>query len=195
MGQTRDRLSKLVGQPKKVRITRGFPGEPIHNGFVLGLGRDLVLLHQFHDFYPEGYTALRVADIKRVRSGEHERFWERMFRGEGLMGRVGIPYEVPLDDFRSLLTALHGRGQHVIIECEGRETEDDDDFFIGRVVSLDDESVSVLYFDSLGTWDDEPSVIDYADITKVQFDTPYINTITKYLKGPPPGSGLDPASV
>jgi hypothetical protein len=181
MSQTRDRLSKLVGQPKMARLTRGYPSEPIHNGFVLGLGRDLVLLQKYHDFYPEGYTALRVADIKRTRSDEHERFWETMFRGEGLMERVGIPYEVPLDDFRSLLNALHRRGQHVIIECESRETADDDDFLIGRVVAMDDRSVSILHFDTSGAWDDEPSVIAYGDITQVQFDTPYINTITKYL--------------
>lgn len=186
MAETRDWLSRLVGLPKKVQITRGYPGEPTHNGFVLGLGRDLVLLHQFHDFYPEVYVALGVADIKRVRSGEHERFWERMFRGEGLMERVGIPYEVPLDDFRSLLAALHGRGQHIIVECEDRKTADHDDFFIGRVVALDDETISVLAFDPEGVWDDEPTPIDYQDVTKVQFDTPYINTISKYLKGPPP---------
>jgi len=75
MSQTRDRLAKVVGKPRKVRLTRAYPGETTHNGFVLGLGRDLMLLQQFHDFSPERYTALRVADIKRVRSGEHERFW------------------------------------------------------------------------------------------------------------------------
>lgn len=185
MSQTRDRLAKLVGQSRKARLTRGYPGEPAHNGFVLGLGEELVLLHQFHDFYPEGYTALRVADIKRVRSGEHERFWERMFRGEGLMDRVGIPYEVPLDDFRSLLAALQRRGQHVIVECEDRRAADDDDFFIGRVVALDEEAVSILNFDPLGRWDEQPCIVLYRDVTKVQFDTPYINTITKYLEGPP----------
>jgi hypothetical protein len=172
MGQTRDRLSKLAGTPKLAHVTRGYPGEPTHSGFVLGLGRDLVLLQQFHDFYPEGYTALRVADVKRVRSGEHERFREAMFRGEGLMDRVGIPYEVPLDDFRSLLVALDGRGQHVIIECEDRRTPEYDEFHIGRIVALDDETVSIRCFDSMGRWDDGPRFIDYGDITKIQFDTP-----------------------
>lgn len=189
MGQTRDRLSKLVGTPKMAHVTRGYPGEPTHNGFVLGLGRDLVLLHQFHDFYTEGYTALRVADVKRIRSGEHERFWEAMFRGEGLMERVGIPYEVPLDDFRSLLEALHLRGQHVIIECEDRKTEEDDEFYIGRIVSRDDEAITIRHFDSMGRWDDKPCVIDYGGITKIQFDTPYINTITKYLEASPTENG------
>ena len=193
MGQTRDHLSKLVGRPKKVHLTRGFPGQPMHNGFVLGLGRELVLLHQFHDFYPEGYVALRVADIKRTRSDEHERFWEMMFGAEGLMDRVGIPYEVPLDDFRSLLTALHGRGQHVVVQCESMETEEDDKYVIGRITLPGKKSVSILYSDSLGRWDDEPDAIAYGDITQVQFDTPYVNTYSKYLKGPPPGYGLGPA--
>lgn len=189
MGQIRDRLSKLAGTQKMAHLTRSYPGEPTHNGFVLGLGRDLVLFHQFHDFYPEGYTALRVADVKRDRSGEHERFWEAIFRGEGLMDRVGIPYEVPLDDFRLLLEALHLRGQHVIIECEDRKTEEDDDFFIGRLTALGDERVSIRYFDPMGRWDEKPCIIDYEGITKIQFDTPYINRLTKYLKGSPTEDG------
>ena len=194
MSQTRDRLSKLVGQPRKVHLTRGYPGEPTHNGFVLGLGRDLVLLHQFHDFHPEGYTALRISDIKRVRSGEHERFWEMMLRGEGIMDRVGIPYTVPLDDFHSLLSALQGQEKHVIVECENRRTADYDDFFIGRIITLDDEGVSIRCFDSMGSWDHKPCIIAFNDITKIQFDTPYINTISKYMKKSLPGFGLEPAS-
>jgi hypothetical protein len=42
--------------------------------------------------------------------------------------------------------------------------------------------VSIQGFDTLGRWDKEPCVIAYGDITKIQFDTPYINTLTKYLK-------------
>jgi len=193
MSQTRDRLSKLVGLPKMAHLTRGYPGDPTHNGFVLGVGHELVLLNPFHDFYFEGYTALRVADIKRVRSGKHERFFERMFRGEGLMEQVGLRYNVPLDNFRSLLTILHSRGQHVTIECESKERWEDDDFLIGWLVVLDDETVSLLHFDSLGAWYDEPKVIAYGDITQVQFDTPYSNTFVKYLRPPPSGYGLDAA--
>jgi hypothetical protein len=189
MGRIRGRLSKLVGQQKFAQVTRGYPGEPVHRGFILGLGRELVLLHLFHDFYPEGYSALRVADIEEVRSGENERYWEAMFRGEGLMDQVGIPYEVPLDDVRTLLAALHERGQHVIIECEDRSTAEYDEFYIGRLVALDDETVSIRTFDSMGEWDEGPRIITYGDITRVQFDTPYINTMTKYLKGSPTGNG------
>jgi hypothetical protein len=41
--------------------------------------------------------------------------------------------------------------------------------------------VSLLSFDSLGRWEEEPCLVAYGDITKIQFDTPYINTIIKYL--------------
>jgi hypothetical protein len=109
-----------------------------------------------------------------------------MFRGEGLMGLLGISYVVPLDEFHSLLTALQEMGQHVIIECESRKSDDDDIFFIGRVLALEDESVSLLNFDPLGVWEDQPTVIAFGDITKVQFDTPYINTLSRHLKGPRP---------
>jgi len=195
MSQTRDRLSTFVSQLKMVHLTRRFPGQPTHNGFVLGLGEELVLLQQFHDFYLEGYSALRVVDIKGAGRGERGRFWEKMFRAEGIMELVGIPYDVPLDDFRSVLTALHGRGQHVIVECEDRRTADDDVFLIGRIVSVGDDSVSILHFDSLGNWDPGPTEVAYDDITLLEFDTPYVNTLSKYLKEPPPGHGLNPASA
>jgi hypothetical protein len=189
MGRVRERLSRLAGRPRKVHLTRGYPGHPTDNGFVVGIGRSLVLVQTFHDFYPEGYSALRIEDIKRVRSGKHERFLERVFRGEGLMEHVGISYDVPLDDFRSLLGGLHERGQHVVIECEDRENAAHNDYFIGRILSVDDESVTALYFNPLGVWDDEPSIISLGDITQVEFDTPYINIMSKYLKDPPSTNG------
>jgi hypothetical protein len=53
-----------------------------------------------------------------------------ILRGEDIMQQVGIPYELPLRKFRKLLGALHDRDQHIIIECESRETEVDDRFLI-----------------------------------------------------------------
>lgn len=80
--------------------------------------------------------------------------------------------------------ALHGRGHHVIIECEDRRTEEYDEFYIGRIVALDDETVSIRCFDPTGRWDEGPCIIAYGDITKLPFDTLYINTITKSLRAP-----------
>ena len=64
----------LVGTRKKVQLTRSLPSEPRHNGFVVAVGHEGVLLQQFHDFYPEGYTTLRVGDITCRNAARPERF-------------------------------------------------------------------------------------------------------------------------
>lgn len=185
MDTIRERLAKLAGQPKLVQLTRDYPGDQPHHGFVLGVGHDLVLLHEFSDFCPYGYAALRVADVKRVRSGRQERFWQKMFRGEGLMTPADAPFDVPLDNFRSLLATLYARGRYIIVQCEDRETDDNNYFDVGRIVRWGESSISFLGFTTTGKWFEKPWTIPYKNITQVEFDTPYINTYAKYLKPPP----------
>jgi hypothetical protein len=163
---------------KFVNVTRLFAGEPCHNGLLLGVGESLVLLLQFHDFYPEGYTILRTKDILKVRSGERESFWESILRSEGIISQVEISSDIPLNNIKSFLeTQL---GQHLIIECENQDSEEDE-FYIGRLLSLKDGFASQRTFNSLGVWDDYPTNISYDKITKLQFNTPYIKIISKYL--------------
>jgi hypothetical protein len=181
--EVQQQLLSLVVTRKKVRLTRGFASEPLLSGFVLALGREWVLLQQFHDFYPEGYSALRVRDITNVRSGEYERHWERMLAGEGLFDRITAAVDVPLDDIPQLLQGLQRRGQNVIVECEDPD-EDIEDFYIGQILSVDEDSVCFANFDGLGRWDDAPDTIPFGEITKVQFETPYVQTFSKYLEGP-----------
>ncbi len=180
--QVRQQLGSLINTRKKVRLNRCFPNEPRHNGFVLALGREWVLLQQFHDFYPEGYTTLRVQDITDIRSGEHERHWERMLAAEGLLDLNANFQDVLLDDISQLLIALQERGQNIIIESED-PFGDKEDFYIGKILSVDEKSVCFANFDALGNWDESPDMISYDEITKVEFETPYIQLFSKYLTG------------
>lgn len=183
--KVRKYLKSFVGTMKQVRITRPYPGNPTHFGFVLGVGKELVLLQQLHDFYPDGYSVLRLEDVVTIRSGEQERFFETLLQKEGLMELVGITEIPPLDDLRSLFEYLQERNQNVVVEVEGDDTDEDDEFLIGRVVAVESEGVELLYFDPLGQWDAEPIAIDFEEITQVQFDTPYVNILSKYLGEPP----------
>lgn len=188
----RERLRSLAGTGRRVRVTRGVPSEPHLNGFVLALGRAWVLIRQFHDFYPEGCTALRWGDITAVRSGAHERLWERMLAGEGLLDPVGAGRGVPLDDTSGMLRALRRRGQNVILECED-PTEAREDFYIGRILSVGPRSVRFANFDALGRWDPAPHSIPFVHITKVQLDTPYARTFSRYLRQADPPRFSPPA--
>jgi hypothetical protein len=181
--KVRQQLQSLVGTRKKVRLTRGFPSEPRVNGFVVAIGREWALLEVFHDFYSEGYTAIQVRGISDIRSGEYERHWEQMLAAEGLLDRIAVPSDVPLDGIAQLLKALQRRGQNVIIECEDPD-ENVQDFYIGQILSVDKDSVCFANFDALGRWDDDPHAIPFREISKVQFETPYVQKFSKYLKGP-----------
>jgi hypothetical protein len=170
-----------VGLPKKVRITRKHDEGTSLNGFVLGLGRKLVLLQQFHDFYSEGFTAIRIRDIRKIRSGQYERFFEKMFECERLLPTYDQGNKVPLDDWGSLLRDLQERNRNIIVECEGQESSEHGTYFIGRILAVEFDSVSILNFDALGKWDDEPSNVPLLAITKIDFDSPYINIFSKYV--------------
>ncbi len=174
-------LQPYVGVPRKVRLERSFPSEPLHNGFVMGVGATLVLMQQFHDFYNEGYTALRLSDITSIRSGEYERHWEQMLIAERLIDAVGIEIAPPIGNFRELLTAIASRPQNVIVECESTLTADDDEFYIGRTIRIDGNVLVFHNFDALGKWSSDFDEIELSSISKIQFDTPYINIFSKYV--------------
>lgn len=184
--QLRKQLRTFVGARRRVRLKRPIPHEPRHNGFVVAMGMEWVLLYQFHDFYPEGYAALRVRDITDIRSGEHERHWEHMLTMEKLLDSVQTPDDVSLDNISELLRTLERRGKNIIVECEDGDREIED-FYIGRILSLEEKSVRFANFDPQGRWDDSPHVIPLREITQVQFETPYVNTFSKYLQGTCPG--------
>jgi hypothetical protein len=179
------RLRSFVGTRKRVILTRPYPSHAYLNGFVVALGYEWVLLQNFHDFHPEGYVALRVRDVTDIRSDEHERLWERMLAGEGLIDRIPIPDDVRLSDASDLLESLQERGRYVIVESEDPD-EDLRDFHIGLILSVDADSVCLAHFDGLGVWDDAPHVIPFDEITKVQIEAPYAQIFSKYLLEPCP---------
>lgn len=74
----------------------------------------------------------------------------------------------------------------MIVECEDTDKEDED-FYIGELLEVQSRSIQFRDYDALGYWSKTPKSIKLTDITKVQFDTPYINIFSKYTReGDPP---------
>jgi len=152
----------------------------VSHGFVVALSSDLLMLHQFCDFYPDGHTVLRVGDVSDVRSGEYERQWEKMLEGEGV--QIDFNSDLLITDMATLAESLLHRLVPVIIHCEDK-VRDLEDFYIGNVLSVDSTNVIFANFDALGKWDKEPHTIPIGDITRWQIDTPYAMKFSKYLEG------------
>jgi hypothetical protein len=173
-----NKMKNFVGNKKYLKIFRSLGDECYINGFVIGIGEKLVLLQSFHDFYCQGYEVLRLRDIEKVESSKTERFFECMFEREGILENIGIQYQVNLTNFELLLKSLNDIKKPVIIECEENVKNK---FYIGEIVALEEKHIKFKHFNSIGQWKKKEYKIEYNLITKVQFDTPYLNTFIKYL--------------
>jgi hypothetical protein len=180
----KEKLSAYVGTQSVVKLVRKLQGDQLFNGCVMGVGRDWLLLYQFHDFSAAGYVALRWRDVKRFRYARTERFYQQMLESEGLVAKAQ-PQDLPLDDAASLLRALQERKENVIIECEDAP-EDVQEFSIGQILLVDDDKLYFAHFDGMGRWMKKPQTIPLEEITSIEFETPYIQTFTKYLTAPCP---------
>jgi len=140
---------------------------------------ELLLLHVFYDFYPDGYRIVRIEDIYDVIRDASEEFFERIIGAEGVYVHLQPPMSIDLTSWRTALTSLRGRYDYCIIECDEQE-----DFLIGKIMELGEWDFSFWYFDATGKWDDEMDIVDYDDLTGVGFDDNYTNTIIKYIPHP-----------
>ena len=127
-------LAPHVGTKQKICVERSFPSNPRLNGYLLALSADLGLMHCFDDFEPDGYTLFRLADVLEVCSDERERHWDRMLTAEGLLDGLNLTAEIDLSSLRAAIESIDRHYHRMIIECE-MEGEDDEDFYIGTLVS------------------------------------------------------------
>ncbi len=183
-------LSRFVGTKRHVHIERAMSEEPNLYGYLLQSSATLALMHSFHDFMPDGYSIFRLEDVESCQSRPCERHFDYMLRAEGLLRGLNLATPIDLSDMRSPIESVAEHYEHFIIECEDID-EDRRDFYIGKLESLAFDTVTFCHFDALGCWGDIPSEIGIDDITKIQFDTPYINLTMKYLQTGPRPQSLD----
>jgi hypothetical protein len=127
---------------------------------------------------------LRQRDLTQAGTSDWERHGEKIMRAEKLWQNPPESVrELPLDDWRALLTAFIGKT--VIVENERKE-----DFLIGPVVSCGERTVKLHHFDAEGVWGDVERM-PYRDITCVQFGDRYSTLHAKHL--PPRPEPTKPA--
>lgn len=140
---------------------------------------ELLLVHVFYDFYPDGYRIIRIDDIYDILREASELFFERIIGAEGVYVNLKAPGNIDLSSWKAALASLRGRFDYCIIECDEEE-----DFLIGRVMEIGDWDFTFWYFDATGKWDEELDVVDYDDLSAISFDDNYTNTIIKYIPHP-----------
>ena len=70
----------------------------------------------------------------------------------------------------------------MIIEREDEEEDNEEVVVSGELVKTQARRIYFQDYDALGYWCQTPTAIKVADITILQFDTPYINIFSKYTR-------------
>ncbi|MDR2909385.1 MAG: hypothetical protein LBU86_05845 [Oscillospiraceae bacterium] len=173
-------LDNAIARRQALTLQRPELPEPELLCIPIKRSEELLLVHVFYEFRPDGYRIVRLEDIGEILRDEVEEFFERIIAAEGVYTSLKAPPETDLSSWSRALSSIKGRYECCILECEDEE----DDFLVGRLMELSDWDFTFWYFDATGRWDDELYTIDYDDLTAASFDDNYTNTIIKYIPKP-----------
>lgn len=180
------RLIEALNKNSFVAVTRRFPGDATHSGFVRELDSSWVVVEKFHDFYSEGFSLLRIDDIDAVRNRPGDELFAKIIDGDQLSRKDRLESVCRDDDLGATLTRIQSRYGLVSLHCETGDPNEDE-YILGEIsgVTADDALIWVLGPDA--TWEPDIDPIALGDITQVEFSTPYAETLARYA--PPSPSG------
>jgi hypothetical protein len=179
-------LLRAMRQRQSVRVER-YDGMSNIYGFPLAISRQLALLECTEDFDLDGYAVLPLNQIAEVEATSVQKFFDRVLNDRGDLRRVQLPqHSVALDAWRECALALAATSQLLIVECERRDSDVEDTFYLGSIVAVSDDAMAMRHVDATAEWYDEPPVvIPYSDLTKIRFADAYSKTFRKYVNSPP----------
>ena len=131
-----------------------------------------------NDFHDEGFVLLRLSDISDAYSKESDAFYEKICISEGLQNKVQQNYINTICSVKCVLQQLESYDGLISVECE--EQREKCTFFLGKIVTIEDDGVVFKDVGVDGEWDDETHKISYADITQITFGDNCSKTFYKY---------------
>jgi hypothetical protein len=174
------KLEKHLNEQRYLRLTRkrgGFNG--ISTGFILGKSDDFILIQETDNFRILGYQILPMDTISHVRYNNFDKVYENILKQEGLIETVKLKHSIDLSHWKSICKDIKKTGLTVISECEHPDIRS---FCIGELMRVNKKSLSIRYFNAEGKFDNENTINDFSDITKLSFDDHYANIFSKYTR-------------
>jgi len=148
--------------------------DDVYTGKCLVANSEIVMLLNFDEEAGEfdGFTIVKNSDVEKYRNWEEEDYTElKNDNSESLIANI------KLNKFRDLESSMG----NLISKFVAIFTYDDEDtFFVGKVVSVTNDSVELYLVDEDSKWTDI-EVIKFSDISYIGFDTKYEKEIKNNL--------------
>jgi hypothetical protein len=170
MPDVRSDLEKAARKSTLVRLVRTIRRSDRLDGFVVGVGRDWVLMASLDpSIHLDGHTAVRIRDVSKVdRRGGPDTFVGRALMARGEWPPVAV--EVDLDRVDDLIRTAAELSPLVTLHVEAHNPRV---CFIGRPVRFGRKAVRLKEITPEAKWVERPTRWPFADITRVEFGGRY----------------------
>lgn len=111
-----------------------------------------------------------------------------MYQGERLLSGLKLEFRPDLSSISAAIGSTAQKYDLLSVQCED-DTRPIMDFYLGRPVGVSDKTLLFDHFDALGRWERVPSEVLLQEISRVEFDTPYIQRFAKYVRPKPVKAG------
>lgn len=173
------KIAKVHSEKHFVRFERRFEDSFIH-GYVLDVGPRFFLFGLVSDrLWFDGFECFRIADVRKMRQDPYAEFVKAVLRKR----RQRIPKK-PRVSMASLQQILLSAGRVFPLVTIHLEKIDPEVCYVGRVLSVDREQVSLLHISPGAIWEDKPTDYKLSDITRVSIGGDYEDAL--YLVGGEP---------
>lgn len=166
----RQSISDAATRGAVIRVYREGLEDGWIDAYVAALGPEFVALEVFDKAARlDGYTCLRWKDISEVVSpAPNAGFLTKALRARGLARRVA--FEADISSLSSLVESAGRAFPLVSIFFEG---DDDDYCHVGRVASVRDNELRLLYISPDARFDPAPTPCPLAGVTRIDFGGSY----------------------
>lgn len=152
------------------------------SGIPVVTGPGIAVLARERDFSLDGYVAIGADQISGVEQYDDNDFIRRVMKGEGLYRDCRRPNALQsCRDWKELAGGvLRGFAGWCIAECADEEGELC--FYVGKILSLEENYLTLRPVGADGKWNKEPAVIPYEDLCTVSFGDNYLRIYKKYME-------------
>ncbi len=154
----------------QVRVARAGLEDGWADGYLVGMGPEFFAIHLLDKgIRLDGFNCMRYADVSSVDvPSPYSAFHDRVLALRGQEPAPSLPV-----DLSSVSALIRTAGAVYPVVTLHLESQDPHCCYIGKVLSVDDEMVSMRSIDPGGAWEDGHAAYSLSEITRVDFGSAY----------------------
>jgi len=145
-----------------------------HEGFIVGLSKQFVLLQAIHEWQDVGALIVPLESIDACEVSDFHDDQLKILEFNSVKRTKRYSW-VRLGSFADIFQSLKVKNKFVVVSLE----EDAD---VGQVAAVGEDAVDLKAVDPGGNWIAEPLDCPFDEITLIQFDDSYSRVLQRYVE-------------